>query len=180
MRSFMVGAVLIVVLAILDTASAQRSTWRITPGKGYGPISLGQTMDDVRAVAGTPMKLPGINNSTDKVWSYPGFSIVFSDTDGTVVFIGIEDRSSLANGGVHVGSTIDQVVDVYGDTSNGLSRGQAQTPRCLDISVRSGGEWTLTFDYWNKGIDFQFSVGASPRVREIEVFPPRECPKIVY
>jgi hypothetical protein len=172
MRSLTVGMLVIVAItSILGTVSAQPNTWRITPGKCYGPICLGATKDDVRARAGSPQIIPGVPSTVlDNLWSYAGFAVGFSETDGRVDFLGIEDRTAVANGGVRVGSTIDQVVDVYGDSF--YKHGQ----RCLDTSVTTGAMWTLHFDYLDKGIGFQFSVGASPRVREIEVFPPRACP----
>jgi hypothetical protein len=142
---------------------------------------MGETKDDVRIRAGSPQTIPGIPSSvSDNLWSYAGFTVGFADTDGTVDFISIEDRTAVANGGVHVGSTIDQVVDVFGDSFYGVNRqhmGPGPKPRCLETTVStSSSMWTLNFDYWDKGISFQLSVGASPRVREIEVFPPRACP----
>jgi hypothetical protein len=185
-RGPMIGMLLLAALGLcLGAASAQRSGWRITPGRCYGPICMGETKDDVRARVGSPPPdlnpvVPGV---PDTIWTFSGFAVGFSDTDATVDFISIQDRTAVAGGGVRVGSTIDQVVDVYGDSSNGVKpgpSGQKSVPVCLETSVSTGSMWTLTFDYWDKGISFEFSVGASPRVREIDVFPPRACPRITY
>jgi len=173
MRFSAAAAVCVVLMLFVScsatkTVSAQRNGWHIDPGVGYGPIKLGMSPDEVRARLGPPPPSPGPSINT--LWRWPdALAVGFSVDQHTVNYVSIREQSGVTSGGARVGSTMDQVVGEFGGSSTSGSA-------CNRITISTGGEWTMTIDYFKRGISFDFSVGASPRVKEIRIFLPRACP----
>jgi len=168
MRICVASVVIFIACGVASAVSTQRTGWLIDPGTGYGPIKLGMSEKDVRARLGPPPPSPGPSINT--LWSWPdALAIGFSLDQHTVNYISIREQTGVTSGGARVGSTIDQVVGEFGGSSTSGSA-------CNRITISTGSEWAMAIDYFQRGISFDFSVGASPRVKEIKIFLPRVCP----
>lgn len=166
--------------SLLAATSSAQPGWRVEPGAGYGPVRLGMTPDEVLASLGAPSN----RREPGGTFLELGYRTSFYRFQAQrLVHIIIWDRTATTRGGVRVGSTLSQVVDVFGDSygANLQSSPGGQARNCLGFTVEQlpgPNRLRLTANYRHLGISFAFVLtddSTRPTVAEITVETPRAC-----
>jgi hypothetical protein len=121
--------------------------------------------------------------------TYPSAVLTFlapygNPTSFSLDAIRIQTPSSLTVESVGLGSTIADVIRVYGDSTFDVRR-RVRSGKCVDVSLISGLSYNstirLSVDYRDEGIRFLFqslvtqaSMG-NPMVIELEIHKPEAC-----
>jgi hypothetical protein len=123
MRQAAIGLVLLMVLALAATGSAQ-STATVRPGDGIGPVKLGMTPAEVQAALGGPPSQQYANGWS--LWETQKIDVFFYK--GKALMIDTEDTALATAEGIRIGSTDVDLIKAYGaPVCSGLNqyRGQA-------------------------------------------------------
>lgn len=183
-----------------------QSLW-LEPGVGIGKLKLGDSIKDVIAKLGPPADIRG--NKILCHLEYPSILIETTGTnsllralksgkkispdeiESTVNFITIYGLSSKTRGNLSIGSTLKNVVEVFGDTQmRTISQEPLKIVKCASVDVYKFPEnrpsmlreeafsgHVLTIHYDNEGINFHFKVDdkSTLRVFAITIANKKEC-----
>lgn len=166
----------LVTATALHTQPSSAQTWRVEPGIGYGPVRLGMSPDEVLGILGSPRerKDPSrwattLTYSTSEYW-FVARNVNEDPPVKELFLITVWDRNATTRGGIRIGSTLFQVIDVFGDTRANLqTAADRRVLSCMDVLIhqaeRAGpNQLTLTVSYQQLGISFRFSVSnVAPR-----------------
>jgi len=184
-----VGAVVLLLLGLIGDVEAQGG-WIVDPGRGIGPLYVGMSYEEVLAAVGQPSGTSDIVGGQylfGRSWRYNqlGLDVKFEiDVAGSpdfnrdfrlVTSLDVWGRALRTRGNVGVGSTLTEVVRVFGDSLQ-FSGQSPNLRQCVVSNVAidsSTGEVSLWLNYIQTGIAFTFSPDG--RVQKMTVKRTAEC-----
>ncbi len=191
---------------------AQDDSLWIEPGVGIGKLRLGDSYKGVISKLGFPENKKGtpglgwleysklyievsrvesIERALYKL-QQTGEKISPEEIESTVQFITVYDSLTKTRGNLSIGSTLKEVIQVFGDTQvHQVSQTPLKIVKCADVNVFKIPEnrpsmlkedgfsgYVLTVSYNNEGIDFHFRIeNNSLKVFAITVSKKQECKK---
>ena len=179
------------ILLLAGPASVAQVTWLAEPGRGVGPLILGMSREEVVAMIGAPTRISDISVGQyllGKSYQYNtlgldvSFDIEFTPQGtrnldfGYVTKFEVWGRVLKTRGGVGVGSTLAEVIRVFGDTS--ISSGRVGDPLRLCVLTNvfldaSTADVRLYMNYLQQGIAFDFS--SNGVLRKMTILKTSEC-----
>lgn len=182
-----VGAALMIVALVAPAPRTHGQTeWTIAPGKGVGSVRLGMTDEQVHASLKNPVSVRASGNV--KREDFAGLWILFErprpGAPFAVSFVQVNDGAYATSQGIHVGSSVFDVVGAFGDGAANITQDAGNVVECLAVSSELSGDKSrldLAFVYTNRGITFDTAVpksGGPVTVTGIRVFSPQRCHRL--
>ena len=209
MRNFLL--VIFIFYAFTFPVLAQDQALWIEPGVGIGKLKLGDRIKDVISKLGPPRNIRG-----NQMIGWMEYSSIFIEISGTnslsralksgkkispeeiesiVNFITIYGLSAKTRGNLSIGSTLKEVIEVFGDTQvRTVSQEPLKIVKCASVDVYKFPEnrpstlredsfsgYVLTTHYDSEGIEFHFKIENNSilKVFAITISNKEEC-KVLY
>ena len=175
--------------------------WIIDPGHNWGPINLNMTEENVILLLGHPLDSKTLQTTTGKISKFLYFqnaSLLFiqqqKGSSPKLYQIIIRDKQSSTKEGIRIGSSIFDVINIYGEyikANRVKDKSGYRILRCMEINIHAfpmdrffetGSPDSLILDiyYRNLGIGFDINLSKKPipwppQVENIRIQEPQAC-----
>jgi hypothetical protein len=190
------------IFPVLVSHTNASTDWIIEPGRGWGPVSINMSEQQIISILGQPTRTTYGNTIPKDLFKSLHFAssvLMFKknkmDNQYKLYGIVIRDNKSSTKEGIKLGSSIFEVVKIFGDTMKAdIAATKGSTGKTIlrgmelsittvsegqDIYVSSPDTLLLNTDYINIGISFNFAIDkkkpSTPKIEFITVKEIQSC-----